>query len=121
MKRRLALLIVALLPAVATAAPSAITQREISGLMQALEQSGCRFQRNGSWHDAAQARSHLQRKYDYLLKRNLADTTEQFIDRAASRSSISGKPYRVSCPGAVEQDASAWFQQQLRQLRAAGN
>jgi len=120
MMRRLALLITVLLPVAASAAPSAATQREINGLMQALEQSGCRFQRNGSWHDAARARSHLQRKYDYLLKRDLADTTEQFIDRAASRSSISGKAYRVSCPGAAEQDASAWFQQQLRHLRVAG-
>ncbi|MGH8055404.1 MAG: DUF5329 domain-containing protein [Stenotrophomonas sp.] len=102
---------------VASAAPSAATQREISGLMQALETSGCRFQRNGSWHESAEARSHLQRKYDYLLKRNLADTAEQFIDRAASRSSISGKPYRVACPGAAEQDASTWFQQQLQRQR----
>ena len=56
----------------ALAAPNATTQREITGLLQALEHSGCRFQRNGSWHEAAEARSHLQRKYDYLLKRNLA-------------------------------------------------
>ncbi|MCD9086946.1 DUF5329 domain-containing protein [Stenotrophomonas sp. SY1] len=101
----------------AVAAPSPTAQREITGLMQALETSGCRFQRNGSWHDAAQARSHLQRKYDYLLKRDLADTAEQFIDRAASRSSISGKAYRVACPGAAEQDAGPWFLRQLRSLR----
>lgn len=105
---------------IAGAAPSATAQREINGLMQALETSGCRFQRNGSWHEPAEARSHLQRKYDYLLKRNLTDTAEQFIDRAASRSSISGKPYRVACPGTAEQDAATWFQQQLQRLRRAG-
>lgn len=105
---------------IAGAAPSATAQREITGLMQALETSGCRFERNGSWHEPAEARSHLQRKYDYLLKRNLTDTAEQFIDRAASRSSISGKPYRVACPGTAEQDAAAWFQQQLQRLRRAG-
>ncbi|MCY1460880.1 hypothetical protein D9M71_784750 [compost metagenome] len=88
--------------------------------MHALETSGCRFQRNGSWHESVEARSHLQRKYDYLLKRNLTDTAEQFIDRAASRSSISGKPYRVACPGTAEQDAAVWFQQQLQRLRQAG-
>lgn len=114
-------LALAALPAAAGAAPSATAQREISGLMQALETSGCRFQRNGSWHEAAQARSHLQRKYDYLLKRDLADTAEQFIDRAASRSSISGKAYRVACPGAAEQDAGPWFLRQLRSLRERGN
>jgi len=104
----------------AVAGPSAATQREISGLMQALESSGCRFQRNGSWHDPAQARTHLQRKYDYLLKRDMVDSSEQFIERAASRSSISGRAYRVACPGAAEQDAAPWFLAKLRQLRSAG-
>ncbi len=115
--RHLVALVLAAASAGAVAAPSATAQREINGLMQALESSGCRFQRNGSWHDAAQARSHLQRKYDYLLKRDLADTAEQFIDRAASRSSISGKAYRVACPGAAEQEAGPWFLQRLRSLR----
>ena len=101
----------------ATAAPSGTTQREITGLMQALETSGCRFQRNGTWYDAVAARGHLQRKYDYLLKRDMVDSSEQFIERAASRSSMSGKAYKVSCTGTPEQDASAWFLQQLRRLR----
>ena len=107
----------ALIALPASAAPSAATQREISGLMQALESSGCRFQRNGTWYDAVAARGHLQRKYDYLLKRDMVDSSEQFIERAASRSSMSGKAYKVSCSGAPEQDASAWFLQQLRRLR----
>lgn len=121
MKRRTLLgmcFFLAATPLLASAAPSATTQREIAGLMQALENSGCRFQRNGSWHEPAQARAHLQRKYDYLLKRDLVGSSEQFIDRAASRSSLSGKPYRVACPNVPEQDAAAWFQQKLRQLRA---
>ncbi len=103
--------------ATAGAAQGAAARREIDGLMQALENSACRFQRNGSWYGASEARSHLQRKYDYLLRRDLADTAEQFIERAASRSSISGKPYRVSCPGHAEQDAASWFRQQLAHLR----
>ncbi len=120
MKRRViaaALLALLAVPATLHAAPGATAQREISGLMRALETSGCRFQRNGRWHGADEARSHLQRKYDYLLRRGLADTAEQFIDRAASRSSISGKPYRVACPGQAEQEAAPWFQQQLARLR----
>lgn len=113
-----AMLLVASAPL--AAAPDAATQREVAGLMQVLEQSTCRFHRNGRWHEPAEARRHLQRKHDYLLKRGLADDTEQFIDRAASRSSISGKPYRVACPGQPEQDAATWFRQQLARLRAAG-
>ena len=101
----------------ASAAPSATAKREIQGLMDALSTSSCEFQRNGTWHGRDDARKHLQRKYDYLLKRGLADSAEQFIERAASRSSISGKPYRVACPGRTEQDAAPWFRQQLLRLR----
>ena len=99
------------------ATPESATRTEIAGLMQALQASGCRFQRNGTWYDAAQARSHLQRKYDYLLKRDLVTSTERFIELAGSRSSMSGRAYKVSCNGSAEQDAAGWFSQQLQQLR----
>ena len=112
-----AFVVTLLLPLEAGAAPSPQAAREIAGLMDALSSSRCEFNRNGAWHDAARARAHLQRKYDYLLKKNLVDTAEQFIDRAASRSSISGKAYRVRCPGKAEQDSAAWFRAQLRLLR----
>ena len=103
----------------AQAAPSAKAKAEIAGLMDGLVKSGCQFQRNGDWHDAAAARAHLQRKYDYLLKKDLVDSSEQFIQRAASHSSLSGKPYRVKC-GAREVEAAAWFKLQLQQLRKPG-
>lgn len=109
-----------LLPVAAAAAPSPQAVREIGGLMDALSSSRCEFNRNGVWHAAARARTHLQRKYDYLLKKNLVDTPEQFIDRAASRSSVSGKAYRVRCPGRAEQDSAAWFRAQLQRLRDSG-
>ncbi len=109
-------------PGVALAAPGdtarrEIARREIAGLIGALDGSSCRFQRNGSWHDAAEARAHLQRKYDYLLKKDKVDTAEQFIERAASQSSMSGKPYRIACPGQPEQTAAVWFGARLKALR----
>ncbi|MGH8025488.1 MAG: DUF5329 domain-containing protein [Pseudoxanthomonas sp.] len=102
----------------ATAAPTPKAKAEITQLMDVLSQSGCRFQRNGDWYDATAARAHLQRKYDYLLKKDKMDTAEQFIERAASKSSMSGRPYRVDCQGR-QQDAAAWFGAQLRRLRNA--
>ena len=107
------------LPLVGRAAPSVKAKAEITGLMDALAKSGCQFQRNGEWHDATQARAHLQRKYDYLLEKDRVDTSEQFIQRAASTSSLSGRAYRVKC-ASKEQDAAAWFGEQLQQLRHAG-
>ena len=116
--RRLLWLAVGLLGiGTAHAAPRETARREIAGLIGALDGSSCRFQRNGSWHDAPEARAHLQRKYDYLLKKDKVDTAEQFIERAASQSSMSGKPYRIACPGQPEQTAAVWFGARLKALR----
>ncbi|HVK52899.1 MAG TPA: YfeK family protein [Pseudoxanthomonas sp.] len=104
----------------AQAAPSAQAQREIRGLMDALSASRCQFQRNGKWYERDEARAHLQRKYEYLLKRDLVDTAELFIERAASRSSVSGKAYRVRCPGQADVDAAAWFGGRLKAMRNSG-
>ena len=117
--RGILVLLAVLLPAAAQAAPSAVAQREIQGLMDALSASSCEFQRNGTWHGRDEARKHLQRKYDYLLKRNLADTAEQFIERAASKSSISGRAYQVRCPGQPVQPAASWFRTKLDALRGS--
>lgn len=121
MKGSLRILIVVALgasAAIASAAPTAKAQREIDGLIAALGNSGCEFERNGTWHDAKTARAHLQKKYDYLRKRGMADTAESFIERGASKSSMSGKPYRVRCPGKAVDTAGHWFEQRLRTLRA---
>lgn len=99
------------------AAPGPQAQWEIAQLISSLDGSQCRFQRNGSWHDGHDARAHLQRKYDYLLKKDMVDSAEQFIERAASQSSMSGKPYRIQCPGQPEQTAAAWFGARLQALR----
>lgn len=104
--------------ATASAAPPPAAQREIAQLFDALEHSGCRFNRNGSWHDAKAARAHLQDKYDYLVRRDAIRSAEQFIDLAASKSSISGRAYLVQCPGSAEVPSSTWFRRLLTGLRA---
>jgi hypothetical protein len=102
-------------------ADAAVAQREIEGLIAALGRSGCSFERNGDWYDGARARTHLGRKYDYLRRRDPAGSAESFIERAASRSSTSGRAYHVRCPGKPVESASAWFHRQLRDLRARKN
>ncbi len=118
MSRRIPLILAALLAApLAQAAPGADARREIAQLISSLDGSQCRFQRNGRWYDGSDARAHLQRKYDYLLKKDMVDSAEQFIERAASQSSMSGKAYRIQCPGQPEQTAAAWFGARLQALR----
>ena len=118
MRRPLVAAVLLLSATVAAAAPPAATQREITGLFSALEHSGCRFERNGSWYDAAQARAHLQRKYDYLLRHDAIHRSEDFIDLAATKSSMSGRAYRVQCPGRPVVDSGAWFRAALATARA---
>lgn len=96
---------------------SSEANKEIAALFSVLESSGCRFQRNGSWHDAKQAAEHLRMKYDYLLDKNLLSTAESFIERAASKSSMSGKPYLVKCGNAAPIESKSWFMAELARLR----
>ena len=97
--------------------PAAATQKEIEQLFAALQQSQCQFQRNGTWYDAAKATDHLRQKYDYLLKRDLVPSTELFIERAATQSSVSGKPYQVRCGQSAPVTSKQWFDAQLKALR----
>jgi len=121
---RLNKVIVALVLAMAAAAlPAAadpVAKREIEQLIAHLASSGCQFNRNGSWYNATRAVSHLQRKYEYLADRDLVPTAEAFIERAASESSSSGKPYLVKCPGQPEARSGDWFRSRLATLRTGG-
>ena len=113
-----ALLCTALPGSVALAGePDLRTEREISHLFVYLSESGCEFYRNGSWYAPEEAVAHIDRKYRYLLKRRLVDSTEQFIDRAASRSSMSGRSYLVKCGDTEPVESAAWFADELERFR----
>ncbi|MCY7355126.1 MAG: DUF5329 domain-containing protein [Lysobacter sp.] len=99
------------------AVAQSVADKEIAGLIDALARSGCEFERNGNWYSATRAKAHLSRKYAWLRKRDLADTSEHFIERAASNSSMSGKPYQVRCKGRPTLDSAAWFKAELQRLR----
>lgn len=97
--------------------PPPAVQAEIDALLVALQDSGCQFERNGSWYSGAEARAHLAGKRAYLERRSAIATAEDFIALAAAESSMSGKPYRVRCPGAEPVDSRAWLQRRLNALR----
>jgi hypothetical protein len=105
----------------AAAAPLAPAARaEIDALLSRLASSSCQVNRNGTWHDAAEARTHMLRKLEYLEKKGVVETTEQFIDLAASTSSASGKPYLVRCGQGTPVASRAWLLMQLQAMRAGG-
>lgn len=92
---------------------------EIEQLLTRLAVSGCRFQRNGSWYEAPQAREHLDKKYRYLLEQQLIGSAEDFVAGGATKSSMSGKPYLVQCGTQAPVPSAAWMALQLREVRAA--
>lgn len=99
------------------AAPPAAAAREIEQLITALATSGCEFQRNGRWYQAAKAQAHLRKKYAWLRKRDLVDSAEQFIERAGSESSLSGRAYQVRCAGRPPVASAVWMRAKLVRLR----
>ena len=101
----------------ANAAPPTTVQRETDALIAALGTSGCRFERNGRWHDAAAAQAHLRKKEAWLRERGLVPTTEAFVERAATSSSVSGKPYRMQCGAAAPVASATWLRARLATLR----
>ena len=103
--------------ALADPAPPA-ARAEIDALLARLE--ACEFNRNGAWHTAAAARSHLLMKLKYLEDRNAVQTAEQFISLAASASSVSGKPYLVRCGAMAPVESKAWLTVELKAVRAGG-
>lgn len=95
-------------------------KEEVLHLFSFLEKSGCEFYRNGSWHQGSEASVHLRKKYQYLLGNRLLSSTESFIDRAATESSISGKPYQVRCGNSVTFESAPWFKAELVRYRKRG-
>jgi len=92
---------------------------EIEALLGRITASNCQFERNRSWHSGADARSHLLRKLDYIEKRSETITrTEQFIEFAASKSSFTGRAYRVKCGNGEPVESRAWLTRELQALRS---
>lgn len=92
---------------------------EIGALLSRLETSGCSFYRNGSWYPGGEAKKHLNSKFVFIDAHGGALSTEQFIDLAASRSSLSGQAYLVRCDAAAPVESRLWLTVQLLMLRKA--
>lgn len=100
------------------AAEGVVMDEEIDFLIGAVADSNCTFIRNGKEHDAAAASEHLEMKRE--RGRKYYDTTEQFIERIASKSSWTGKDYLIRCDHGGTLTANAWFSERLAEYRAGG-
>jgi hypothetical protein len=92
-------------------------QKEIGQLLDRIETSNCSFGRNGTWHPPADARKHLQMKVDYMVKRNMLGSTEEFISKAATASSVSGEAYQIRCGNGAPMPSATWLTAELKRIR----
>ena len=101
-----------LLPVIASADDSEV---EIEYLVSAIGASDCTFIRNGKRHEAEDAEAHLRMKY--RRGKRYAPTAEKFIERLASSSSMSKKPYFIECAGAEAVPSGDWLTARLTDYR----
>jgi hypothetical protein len=102
----------------AHATPSATEEKLIDTLIQRVSKmSAMVFMRNGNEYNAADAAKHMQAKYDYFKKELV--TAEDFIERCASRSEMTGQAYKVKLTDGMVRDANEFLNSELRALRQA--
>ena len=91
----------------------ATTQDEINHLLVFLESTDCRYERNGTLHNGAEAVEHIKKKYSYFS--DDIKSTEDFIKYSATKSKISGEYYKVHCINKLPINSHDWL---LRELKA---
>lgn len=89
---------------------------EVNHLLAFVKESGCIINRNGTDHPALKGISHIEKKYDYF--RDDITSTEEFIEYSATKSTMSGDFYMVSCPGKETIRTRDWLMAELKRFRA---
>jgi hypothetical protein len=82
--------------------------------------NGDQLYRNGSWYDSKRAQAHLRGKYEMLAAADRINTAEDFIEKAATKSSLSGRPYQVKCRGSEAVTSNQWLRDVLARYRTSG-
>lgn len=90
-------------------------RHEVQHLLDYLRSSDCVMERNGKQHSSVDAYAHVKKKYDYF--RDRIETSEEFIEYSATKSTMSGTYYRVVCPGGPPVRTRDWLLEELRRYR----
>ncbi len=89
--------------------------KEVKHLLAFVKNSGCIINRNGTDHPAEKGIEHIEMKYDYF--RDDIKSTEDFIEYSATKSTMSGDYYMVSCPGKKTIRTQDWLMTELKRFR----
>ena len=104
-----------LMPVSSAFAQPGTMDEEINFLISKVGRDGCVFIRNDRRYTGRQARVHLQSKLE--LNAALVHNTEEFIDKIASISADTGKPYLIRCARQYQFSAYEWFTMLLASYR----
>lgn len=94
-----------------------IEKAQVEKLLHFVESSQCLFVRNGDEHSGKDAAKHIKRKFEHY--ENKINTVEKFIELSATKSSMSGKHYKIRCPEKDEMTSKNWLLTELEELRKA--
>jgi len=93
----------------------ASSEDEISHLLKFVENTACKYERNGSMHTGAEAVKHINKKYRYYA--DDIKSTEDFIKYSATKSKMSGKYYKVHCANQAVLKSRDWLLLELNNYR----
>lgn len=86
--------------------------QSINFLLDHVARSHATFIRNGQSYTPEEAVNHIKAKYEHF--KSAIKTPEDFIRLAASKSLLSGQPYRVRTADGKEMDLDAWLTAALK-------
>lgn len=90
-------------------------ESEIKYLLSAIGRRNCALIRNGSAHSAGNAQAHLRMKYGKAKR--WMEKADDFIERLASKSYLSGHPYSMRCPSGKSWPTGDWLYEKLAEYR----
>lgn len=93
--------------------------KEVEHLLEFVKHSNCVIDRNGTSYPAVKAVGHIEKKYDYF--RDDINNTEEFIEYSATKSTMSGKYYTVTCAGEKTVNTQEWLLTELKRFRSGSN
>ncbi len=91
-------------------------EETIHYLISYVSGSGLTFIRNDREYTAGEAATHMNRKYQHF--RDDIETPDEFIERCATKSLLSGDPYLVVDGRGIELRTSDWLRTELAAYQA---
>lgn len=94
---------------------STLAQNEINHLLNYIESTQCKYERNGSLYSGVDAVSHIKKKYNYYA--DDIKTAEDFIRLSATKSMMSGNFYKMHCKDQAAEKSQNWLLKELSHFR----